>query len=127
MAARKITGMHKREGTSNWALRVMIPTTLRQGFYEGRSFVRVSLNTPDETMARTAALGIHQTYAETFARQQAQLQPMVQAVISPALADLLAARARARILALDDCRRRSQLDPPCRSQLNPGMGAGVVA
>ncbi|MEB0112544.1 tyrosine-type recombinase/integrase [Variovorax sp. RTB1] len=105
MAARKITGMHKREGTSNWALRVMIPTTLRQGFYEGRSFVRVSLNTPDETMARTAALGIHQTYAETFARQQAQLQSMVQAVISPALADLLAARARARILALDDAIR----------------------
>ena len=102
MAARKITGMHKREGTSNWALRVMIPTALRQGFYDGRSFVRVSLNTPDETMARTAALGIHRTYAETFARQQAQLKPMPQVVISPALADLLAARARARILAAED-------------------------
>lgn len=25
------------------------------------------------------------------------------------------------------CRRRSQVDPPCRSQLDPGMGAGVVA
>ena len=26
-----------------------------------------------------------------------------------------------------DCPRRSQFDPPCRSQLDPGMGAGVVA
>jgi conjugal transfer pilus assembly protein TraK len=25
------------------------------------------------------------------------------------------------------CPRRSQFDPPCRSQLDPGMGAGVVA
>ena len=25
------------------------------------------------------------------------------------------------------CRRRFQVDPPCRSQLDPGMGAGVVA
>ncbi len=25
------------------------------------------------------------------------------------------------------CRRRSQLDPPCRSQLDPGMGADAIA
>ena len=26
-----------------------------------------------------------------------------------------------------DCPRRSQFDPPCRSQLDPGMGAGGLA
>ena len=105
MAARKITGMHQRGGSTNWYLRVMIPMALRDSFHGGRAFVRVSLNTADATVARTVALGIHQTYADTFARQQAQLQPMQQAVISPELADLLAQRARARILAMDDAIR----------------------
>lgn len=107
MAARKITGMHQREGSSNWHLRVMIPTALREAFYEGRAFIRISLNTPDEGTARTAALAHHLTHADTFARQSAQLKPMVQATISPALADELAKRARIRILAMDDAIRFS--------------------
>ena len=35
-------------------------------------------------------------------------------------------RTRADPLSVVWCRRRFQVDPPCRSQLDPGMGAGVI-
>ena len=100
--ANKIIGLHKRTNSDQWQVRVMIPTALRTKFYEGRPFIRVSLGTTDPTVARRDAMQVQVTWADTFAGQRAQLHPLVQAVVSPALADLLAQRARARILDMDD-------------------------
>ena len=100
--AHKVIGLHKRPNSEQWQVRVMVPTALRAKFYEGRPFVRISLGTTDPTVARRDALQVHVTWADTFAGQHAQLHPLVQSVVSPALADLLAQRARARILDMDD-------------------------
>ena len=98
----KVIGLHKRPNSEQWQVRVMIPTALRAKFYEGRTLLRVSLGTPDPTVARRDALQVHVTWADTFAGQHAQLHPLIQSVVSPALADLLAQRARVRILDMDD-------------------------
>jgi hypothetical protein len=47
MAIRKITGMYQRGGSTMWWLRIIIPTALREEFYDGRTKIRMSLNTTD--------------------------------------------------------------------------------
>ncbi len=80
----------------------MVPTALRTDFYDGRSKLPMSLNTTDTEAARVNALRLHAECAETFRRQMTQLRPAPTQTVSPELAELLAARLRARILAADD-------------------------
>jgi hypothetical protein len=108
MAIRKITGMYQREGSTMWWLRIIIPTALRQEFYDGRTKIRMSLNTTDTEAARAAALAVHAEHAETFRQQMTQLRPAPTMVVSAELAELLGARLRARILAADDVVRFDQ-------------------
>ena len=109
MARHRIAGLHRRGEV--WAVRIMIPTALREPFYEGRTKVRLSLSTTDPHEARVRALAAHAEWAAKFAAQKAQLTPTVQAVVTPELAQILADRLRARILALDDSVR---FDPEMR-------------
>ena len=104
-ARMQIPGLHRRDGGDVFALRIIIPTALRVPFYQGREKLRLSLHTTDPKEARIRALAMHAEWLEKFEQERRKLNPTTQVNVTVELVAVLAERAHARILGLDDVNR----------------------
>ena len=89
--------------------------------------------TPAGTAAATALQALNvkmQQYGQGLTQFQQKIYNGVQNAFSGLFNGLMQGKLTFRqemAKFVQSCPRRSQFDPPCRSQLDPGMGAGVVA
>ena len=99
----KLTGMFQRNGV--WYARVMISLELRSRFPGSRSQVAESLKTSDYTLAKVKATIRRATHLVQFEQVRRELNALPVERITPEMAQVLAERVTARILATDELLR----------------------
>ena len=99
----KLPGMFQRKGV--WYVRVMIPLELRGQFPGSKSQVVESLKTSDYTDAKVKATIRRATHLARFEQVRRELNPLPLERITPEMAQVLAERVTARILATDELLR----------------------
>lgn len=98
----KETGVYRRDGSTNWQLRVKAPTDLAHLFPPSGIAWRGSLNTADLKLANSLALAKRAELDKRFAELRIELKAEKVSGFTPALAQELAARVSAAVLAADE-------------------------
>jgi integrase len=95
----KLPGLFKREGV--YQLRTMIPKDL-QGVYQGRAKIVESLGITSADAAKTVGTAHRAMRLAEFEQKRRELNPQTLDKITPELAQTLAQRVTAKLLAVDE-------------------------
>jgi len=104
----KETGVHRRNGSVSWQLRIKAPTDLAHLYPPSGVAWRESLNTSDLGVANSLALAKRAALAKRFAEQRTEMKAQKVPSFTAQLAQELAARVAATALAVDE---RLRSDP----------------
>lgn len=104
---KRFTGVSKRAGSAVWQWAVKVPSDLRQ-HYPTQWAHRCSLDTTDLREANARASVLYAQWQTHFAEARRSLNPSKLDTVSGELAEALAQRVRAAVLARDDTIRESQ-------------------
>lgn len=99
-----ITGVYRRPGSTRWQLRIKVPADLTS-LYPTEWACRVSLETSELREANERAAKLWAEWTARFDEQRRELKPQEAERITPELAQVLAQRVYARVLAGDEALR----------------------